>query len=259
MVPAPAITLAGAAPATARPLYIPTRERHISLSGRYFLRSIRGGTLMAHAHRRPRIRSFAAFLAGILTLASAGAALAQSQSTICTGNGQCTTVTCDGSLICANNACTCNGKPINTGNASSTSSGGPCYGEQTVVHKNGGGKVSTKAMVDAGVFVSMDSAVCGQAVVKAPVRLLMGSVVNASRLSGQTTLTASTVNGSASIVDSTLDGSVLTGGINVTKSQISGSTLNGSSKIDNAKVIDSVITGSTSIVGRTVQNQVLTQ
>jgi hypothetical protein len=246
------------APATARPLYIPACGLHICASGRYFLRSIRGGTLMAHAHRRPRIRSFAAVLAGILAFASAGAAFAQSQSTVCTGNGQCTTVTCDGSLICNNNVCTCNGKPINTGSASSTSSG-PCYGEQTVAHKNGGGKVSTKAMVDEGVFVSADSAVCGQAVVKAPVRLLMGSVVNASRVSGQSTLTASTVNGSATITDSTLDRAVLTGGMNVTKSQITGSTLTGSSKIDNAKVIDSVITGTSNIVGRTVQSQVLTQ
>jgi hypothetical protein len=222
----------------------------------HFPRSIRGETLMAHPRRSPRNHFLAGCLGGILVFAGIGAAQAQGNtSQVCTGTS-CVTVTCDGSLICNNNVCTCNGKPINTGNASSS---GPCNGEQTVVHKNGGGKVSTKAMVDAGVFVSMDSAVCGQAVVKAPVRLLMGSVVNASRVSGQTTLTASTTNGSATITDSTLDRSVLTGGMNVSKSQITGSTLTGSSKIDNSKVIDSVITGSSSIVGRTVQDQVLTQ
>jgi hypothetical protein len=210
---------------------------------------------MAH-HRRPRIRFLAACLAGTLAFASVGAARAANTSQVCTGS-QCVTVTCDGSLICNNNVCTCNGKPINTGNASTSS--GPCYGEQTVVHRNGGGKVSTKASVEAAVYVSADSAVCGQAVVKAPVRLLQGSIVNAARVSGQTTITASTVTGSASVSDSTLERAVLTGSVNVSRSQIVGSTLNGDSKVDNSKIIDSVINGSASIVGRTVQGQVLTE
>jgi len=217
-------------------------------------------TYMTHVHHNPRIRFLAASLAGALAFASIGAARAGT-NTVCTSNGRCATVECNGSLTCVNDVCTCNGKPINMGGKNaSTPDAGPCPSEQTAVHKNGGGKVSTRASVDASVFVSADSAVCGQSKVSGPVRLQQGSFVNGgARVSGKSTLTASIITGAAVISDSTLDNTTITGNANVSRSQIKGSTLTGDAKIDNSKIIDTTITGDASVIGRTLQDQTLTE
>jgi len=255
LVLAMAIALLGGALMTVGRLYIATRGRHTALVG-CFPRSIRGDTLMTHTHHRPRMCFLAASLAASLSFASVGAAHGAGVNTVCNSSGKCATVTCDGSLTCINDVCSCNGKTIDMGKAPNV---GPCPGEQTAVHKNGGGKVSTKASVEATVFVSADSAVCQQAKVSGPVRLQQGSFVNGARVSGQTTLTASIITGAAVISDSTLENTTITGSPNVSRSQLSGSTVTGDAKIDNSKLVDTIITGNASVIGRTLQDQVLTQ
>jgi hypothetical protein len=159
-------------------------------------------------------------------------------SKVCT-NGQC--VSCEGGISCVNNACTCNGVSVD-GKKEAAAPEGPCGREATVVHGNGGGKVSTTASVAASVFVSSDSAVCGRAQVSGPTRLLAGSVVNGTaRVSGRSTLTGSVVNGTTQ----------------VTKSELTNSTLNGGATVSNSVIANSVLNGNAPVVGQRLQNSVI--
>jgi hypothetical protein len=192
-------------------------------------------------------------LAMALALAGTFSGVADAANTVC-NNGQC--VSCDGSLICVNNACTCNGAPVGSTNAQPAS--GPCGSEPTVVHDNGGGRVSVSASVDASVYVSGDSAVCGRAVVSGPVRLNAGSAVNGTaHVGGSSTLTRSTINGTASVQDSTLDRSAINGSAKVVRSQLARSTVNGNGSVTDSNLTSVVVNGNASIANRTVQNSVL--
>ena len=115
-----------------------------------------------------KIRLLLGIAAAALIVGSAAAA-----NTVCT-NGQC--VTCDGPISCSNGSCICNGVPVTGGNARLQQ--GPCGGQETVIHGNGSGRVATTASVEASVYVSRDSAVCGRAVVSGQTRLIDRSVVN---------------------------------------------------------------------------------
>ena len=166
-------------------------------------------------------------------------ALAQA-NTVC-NNGQC--ITCNGPVSCVNKACTCNGIPVTgaePGSGSPAVQQGPCGNEQTFVHPNGGGRVSSTASVASSAFVSNDSAVCGRA-----------SVSGSSRLVG------SIINGEAYVSDSTLNHSVMNGAARATHSQITNSTLNGAAAVANSDVVNSVFNGRASVVDRKVQNAVV--
>src|ERR1700681_243680 len=140
---------------------------------------------------RNNTRSLALLIAILAVVGNAQA------GTVCT-NGVC--FTCDGSSVCINGSCTCNGVPV--GGANTQIQQGPCGGQPTAIHRNGGGTVATAAAVDASVYVSGDSAVCGSAAVSGSTRLLHGSVVNGqSKVSGQSSLDHSTVNGAATVSD----------------------------------------------------------
>ena len=71
--------------------------------------------------------------------------------TICT-NGIC--FTCDGSSVCVNGNCSCNGVPAGRGPALVPK--GPCSDQSIVVHRNGGGTIATSATVAASVYVSAE-------------------------------------------------------------------------------------------------------
>ena len=176
----------------------------------------------------------------VLTLALVTVFAASARSNVVCTNSRC--ITCDGPIVCHNDVCTCNGVPVDAGGGSGGSRGhaqeGVCGSEATVVHRNGGGKVSIVASVTASVFVSGDSAVCGHA-----------------RVSGNSTLTGSTVNGGASVADSTLTGSTVTGSARVT--QVTHSVINGAATVSDAEVVNSVLNGGASVVGRKVENVVI--
>jgi hypothetical protein len=155
--------------------------------------------------------------------------------TVCT-NGVC--FTCAGSSVCFNGSCSCNGAHVSGANIQVQQR--PCGGQPTAIHRNGGGTVATDAVVDASVYMSGDSAVCGNAVVSGLTRLLNGSVVNGpSNVSDQSSLDHSTVNGAATVSDSTLSQSIVSGSAKVSRSQVVSSTLNG-----RPVVTDSIVTGS---------------
>jgi hypothetical protein len=173
--------------------------------------------------------------------------------TICT-NGRC--FTCDGSSVCVNGKCTCNGVPA--GGAAPLVPQGPCGDQPVVVHRNGGGAIATSATVAASVYVSTDSAVCGNAVVSDMTRLINGSVVNGrANVSGQSSLDRSTVNGNSMVSESVLRGSTLNGDARVSRSEVVSSVLNGEPVVRDAHVTSSVINGRASVVGRTIQGSVL--
>ena len=120
---------------------------------------------------------------------------------------------------------------------------GPCIGQKTIIHENGGGKVATTASVAPSVYVSADRAVCGRAVVSGPTRLTNSVVNDAANISGQSTLTGATMNGTSAVSDSTVSQSVLNGGSKVSRSQVMSSTLNGQAAVENASVTGSVLNG----------------
>src|SRR5262249_17547157 len=125
--------------------------------------------------------------------------------TICS-NGQC--FTCDGSASCVNGVCTCNGMRVQGGNLSVRAAA--CGGQPTAPHSNGGGVVAMTAKVEASVFVSNNSTVCGNASVSGSTRMVNGSLVNgSSSVSGQSVLDASTVNGATKVSNSSLINSTL--------------------------------------------------
>ena len=174
-------------------------------------------------------------------------------STVCT-NGVC--VTCDGQAVCFNGNCTCNGVP--TGGANALVPRGPCGDQPIVVHRNGGGTISTSATVAASVYVSADSAVCGNAVVSGLTRLINGSVANGhANISGQSSLDRSIVNGDSTVSESVLSGSTLNGDARVTRSEVVSSMLNGQAVVTDAYVTSSVINGHASVIGRRVEGSVL--
>ena len=155
------------------------------------------------------------FLFAILVIAGNAEA-----GTICT-NGVC--FTCDGSSICVNGNCTCNGVPA--GRVPARVRQGPCGDQSIIVHRNGGGTIATSATVAASVYVSADSAVCGKAVVSGLTRLINGSVVNGrANVSGQSSLDRSTVNGSSTVSESVLSGTILNGDARVSRSEVVSST-----------------------------------
>lgn len=175
----------------------------------------------------------------LLALATTLAGAAHAANTSCT-NGVC--VTCEGTLLCVNGACTCNGTPVGASNAPAVRPrGGLCGNEPTVAHPNGGGTVSTSATVAPSVFVSSDSAVCGGSSITGATRVMGGSVVN----------------GASSVADSTLQHAVLNGAVRVTGSRVTNSTLNGTASAVNAEVVNSVLNGTASVSGRRVQNAVI--
>jgi hypothetical protein len=170
--------------------------------------------------------------------------------TVCV-NGSC--FSCEGSAVCINDRCTCNGVTAAEGKHR-----GPCLGEETVTHTNGGGKVATTASVGESVYVSTDSAVCGYAIISGSTRLLNGSTVNGNaNISGRSTLDGSTVNGSAAVLDSSLGGSTLNGSASVSHSEIVSSTINGSARVESSRVTSSVLNGSASVKGRQVDGAVM--
>ncbi len=169
-------------------------------------------------------------------------------------NGVC--FTCDGSSVCINGNCACNGIPVGRANARVPQ--GPCGDQPVVVHRNGGGTIATSATVASSVYVSADSAVCGNAVVSGLTRLIDGSVVNdRANVSGQSSLDRSTVNGSSTVSESVLSGSTVNGDVRVSRSEVVSSILNGQAVAMDAHVISSVINGRASVISRTVQGSVL--
>jgi hypothetical protein len=170
--------------------------------------------------------------------------------TVCV-NGSC--FSCEGSAVCINERCTCNGVAAEEGKHR-----GPCPGQETVTHPNGGGKVAATASVSDSVYVSTDSAICGYAIVSGPTRLLKGSIVNGNaNISGRSTLDGSTVNGSAAVLDSSVGQSALNGSASVSHSEILSSTINGSARVENSRVTSSVLNGSANVVGRQIEGAVL--
>jgi hypothetical protein len=188
------------------------------------------------------------FLFAVLVIAGNAEA-----GTICT-NGAC--FTCDGSSVCVNGNCSCNGVPA--GRLPKLPPQGPCGDQSIVVHRNGGGTIATTATVAASVYVSADSAICGKAVVSGLTRLINGSVVNGrANVSGQSSLDRSTVNGNSTVSESVLSGSIVNGDARVSRSEVVSSTLNGQPVVTDAHVTSSVINGRASVIGRTVQGSVL--
>lgn len=134
---------------------------------------------------------------------------------------------------------------------------GACGDQETVLHANGGGKVATTATVDASVFVSRDSAVCGRAIVTGPVRLVNGSVVNGrAAVSGRSTLDGSVVNGQARVLNASITESTLNDA-QITDSRVSDSTINGRANVQRSTVNDSVVNGNTAIIDRKLDGLVL--
>jgi hypothetical protein len=171
---------------------------------------------------------------------------------VCT-NGQC--ATCDGPSSCSNGTCVCN-RVLVTGRNTQFQQG-PCGGQVTMIHDNGGGRVASTASVDQSVYVSRDSAVCGRAIVFGSTRLINGSVVNGQAdVHGHSTLTGSTVNG-GTVSDSAITQSTLNGNARVLRSELAHSTLNGTPVVEDSTVVGSVLNGSASVVGRRVQGMVL--
>ncbi len=191
----------------------------------------------------------AIFLSGFLMIAGN----VEAGSTACT-NGVC--VTCDKTAVCINGNCTCNGVP--TGEANALVPRRPCGDEPIVVHRNGGGAISTSATVAASVYVSIDSAVCGNAVVSGMTRLINGSVANGrANISGQSSLDRSVVNGDSTVSESRISESTLNGGVRVTGSEVVRSVLNGQAMVTYAHVTSSVLNGRASVTGRTVKDAAL--
>ena len=194
-------------------------------------------------------RSLVPWLAFCLLLAPS---VSFGANTVCT-DGRC--ITCDGPISCNNAVCTCNGVPVE-GRRGDTR--GPCGSEPTIVHGNGGGRVSTTASVAPSVFVSADSAVCGHAELSGPARLLAGSVVNGTaRVSGRSTLRSSSINGAAQVTQSELTNSTLNGAAQVTESRLSNSTINGSGAVSNSEIVNSVLNGNGSVVGQQLHNSII--
>jgi hypothetical protein len=188
---------------------------------------------------------------GLAALIAGSAAAANS---VCT-NGQC--VTCDGPISCTNGACTCNGVRV-TGGGNASVPQGPCGAQETVIHENGGGTVASTASVEASVYVSRDSAICGRANVSGPTRILNGSVVNGhANLSGRSTLISSTVNGGSTVSDSAVTRSTVNGNARVSRSRLVDSTVNGHPVLEDSTVTGSVVNGNASLVGRQIQRTVL--
>jgi hypothetical protein len=201
-----------------------------------------------------RIRLSTVFAAACFMLLGMIALAENAKSgTICT-NGQC--FSCEGSAACVNGICTCNGVPAQGEYVHAQQ--GPCGVQPTIVHDNGGGRVATTAFVEKEAYVSADSAVCGNATVSAPAKLMNGSVVNGRvHVSGKSTLDGSTVNGSASVSDSDLVSSTLNGGARVSKSRLVNSTLNGAATVYASTIRDSVVNADSDIVDREIEGDVL--
>ena len=172
--------------------------------------------------------------------------------TVCIGD-RC--FSCDGSATCVNGICKCKGVAVE-GRGSQVQRE-PCAGQETVIHANGGGKVATTASVDASVYVSGNSAVCGKAVVSGPARL-EGSIVNGSaNVSGRTTLENSTVDGSATATNSSISRSTLNGSAKVSNSEVVDSTLNGSVTVEWSKVARSSLNGHTALIRQKIDGEAL--
>jgi hypothetical protein len=187
-------------------------------------------------------------LASVVLAGGAAAA-----NTVCTNN-QC--ITCDGPIACVNGSCTCNGVPVVATDAPAQQ--GPCAGQETVAHSNGGGRVAVTAAVEPSVYVSSDSTICGSAVVSGPTRLIERSQVNGrANISGKSILNSSTVNGTATVLDSSLRGATVNGNARVSRSEIVDSTLNGRPIVDSSTVTNSTVNGNASIVGRRIEGTVL--
>lgn len=173
--------------------------------------------------------------------------------TVCI-DGNC--FSCEGTIQCVNGTCVCDGK---TASVSEVTMESRCFGQVTVVHANGGGRVATTASVDPAAYVSGDSAVCGSARVAAAVRLTNGSTVSGScQISGRTTLDRSAANGSATIRDASLIGSTINGSADVSDSEIVNSTVNGSASVHGgSRVVDSVVNGRARVEASRVSRSVL--
>ncbi len=173
--------------------------------------------------------------------------------TVC-NDGQC--FSCEGSAVCINGDCTCNGAPLSQRNARVDQE--PCIGQLTAVHRNGGGKKSVKATVEPSVFVSEDSAVCGEAIVSGLTEIKNGSLVNGrAHISDSSSINHSTVNGDSIVSQSLLSESTVNGNARVSHSKVVESTLNGQAVVTDSDVKRSIINGHTSVVGRTIQGSVL--
>ena len=178
------------------------------------------------------------------------------QNTACT-NGKC--VSCNGALSCSNGHCICNGEPVAT--APNVSNGafpnGACGNQPVVAHPNGGGSVATSAFADPTAYVSADSAVCGNAMVRGPARLT-GSILNdSSRVFGRSVVDGSIVNGGATVSNSSIVRSTLNSSAQITNSTVENSLINGSGSADRSRITNSILNGNLSLVGRMIDGSII--
>jgi hypothetical protein len=185
----------------------------------------------------------------VLILAVFASGVANATSTI---NINGTTISCDGSLSCNNNKCTCNGVPVGEMGGNS----GPCSGE-TVIHENGGGHKAKTASVEESVYISQDSAVCDNAVVSGKSEVENSVISGNAQIYDSKVSDRSTVNGVAKVLNSTLTNSHISGGSVVDSSTVAGSVLNGSSYVNKSKVAGSVLNGSAKAIDAQLAGSVL--